>query len=589
VGLFFLLLFLISFCHFSPVVDDRAAWVIMPTASSVKSGVSLLRDLEVKVPTLPDPIKGETETAYSFRISAAMHLPRQGPPVNEYMSSSMRIQSDIYRAFHLIRLLDEDREIPSHLRLTEVLVNSSFANEVIKKPNDLLDVAISYLRRIHFVSFYAGRRYRDESHLLTMAPGILFRTKSYYPSNNDSTFSLAAILKEVTDSSASASASTSSEMDEDQQHSRNEERSEERANELAAAGENEPSSTTADISENNEEKKPVSPPSASSSSSTSTTTNRFKGASIHDRKLGPIIADLTQKLAIKKARLSDPTLAGTVDEEDAKQIQQIQDEAFFELVKEQSKPEPDDKCRCGYVYCNKLFKSLQFLIKHLKTKHVNEFGFDILLNIAEPFMRKRYEAEDITARPLPPVEVEGYNGNVELRSVKEIMEKYIKPILPPPPLLPVVPYPGVGMSGYGGPPPLPFGPPPTNYPYTNDNYSNSGGNGNRRFSHGGNYDNNNRGHNRNKRGRDYSEDFNSQSLAPALSIPSESDLSGTTISLKNDNSTKSSFRSSYPPAKGGLNPYLDVDAPKVNYCCFFELFKHVCYLFVVFVVCDDID
>jgi hypothetical protein len=563
-SLFFsFLLHFILFPHFFaifpfPFPVFRAAWVIMPTSSSAKSGVSLLRDLEVKVPTLPDPVKGETETAYSFRLSATVHLPRQGPPVNDYMSSSMRIQSDIYRAFHLIRLLDEDREIPLHLRLLEVLVNSSIANDVIKKPNDLLDLSIAYLRRVHFVSFYAGRRYRDESHLLTMAPGILFRTKAYYPTNNDSTFSLATILKEVSDPSSTVSGNEQEE--EQQQQQRNEEKSEERANEIAA-GENDLSSGAAETNEGNEEKKSISP--APSSSSSTAITNRFKGVSIHDRKIGPMIADLTQKLAIKKARLADPSLPGTIDEEDAKQIQEQQDSAFFELVKQQSKPEPDDKCRCGYEYCNKLFKSLQFLIKHLKTKHINEFGYEILLNIAEPFMRKRYEAEDITARPLPPVEVEGYNGQVDLRSVKEIMEKYMKPILPPPPM--PVPFPGVSMGGYGGPPPLPFGPPPTNYPY-NDNYNNGG---NRRWS-SGNYDNNNRGqyrnNNGNKRGRDYSEDFNSQSLAPVLSVPSESDLSGTTISLKNDIAVKSqSSRSSYPPAKG-LNPYLDVDAPKVRYC-----------------------
>ena len=35
------------------------------------------------------------------------------------------------------------------------------------------------------------------------------------------------------------------------------------------------------------------------------------------------------------------------------------------------------------------------------------FAADLLLQDAEPFMRARYEAEDIASRPLPPIEVSG--------------------------------------------------------------------------------------------------------------------------------------------------------------------------------------
>ena len=60
-------------------------------------------------------------------------------------------------------------------------------------------------------------------------------------------------------------------------------------------------------------------------------------------------------------------------------------------------------------------------------------------------MRKRFEAEDLSQRPLPPVEVEA-NGTIELRSVKEVRDKYLPP--PPPPLtLQALPY-------SSGPPPL---------------------------------------------------------------------------------------------------------------------------------------
>lgn len=108
-----------------------------------------------------------------------------------------------------------------------------------------------------------------------------------------------------------------------------------------------------------------------------------------------------------------------------------------------------EKCRCCYAYCNKLFKNADFIGKHLRAKHP-DFAADILVQDAEPFMRKRFEAEDMSARPLPPVEIESH-GRLELKSVKEILDKYTPP---PPPPLPLLPPPTAAItpkfSGGGG-------------------------------------------------------------------------------------------------------------------------------------------
>jgi len=42
-------------------------------------------------------------------------------------------------------------------------------------------VALAYLRRVHFVMFYGGRRYRDEAHLLALAPSTLHRARPCVP------------------------------------------------------------------------------------------------------------------------------------------------------------------------------------------------------------------------------------------------------------------------------------------------------------------------------------------------------------------------------------------------------------------------
>ena len=92
------------------------------------------------------------------------------------------------------------------------------------------------------------------------------------------------------------------------------------------------------------------------------------------------------------------------------------------LVLEKCVVEKEGKCRCCYPFCNKLFKGADFLRKHMQTKHAN-FGSAELAADAEPFMRRRFEAEELAARPLPPVEVET-RGHIELKSVREILEKH---------------------------------------------------------------------------------------------------------------------------------------------------------------------
>jgi hypothetical protein len=92
-------------------------------------------------------------------------------------------------------------------------------------------------------------------------------------------------------------------------------------------------------------------------------------------------------------------------------------------VQSNLKPEKDGKCRCCYVSCNKLFKGADFLGKHMRLKH-EDFAAQQLLQDAMPYMRRRYEAEPMGARPLPPVEVEAH-GRTELKSVKTILDKYM--------------------------------------------------------------------------------------------------------------------------------------------------------------------
>lgn len=115
----------------------------------------------------------------------------------------------------------------------------------------------------------------------------------------------------------------------------------------------------------------------------------------------------------------------------------------MECIENNSKKAKDDKVRCWFPYCNKLFKNSDFLKKHVTLKH-DFFASEVMLRNAEPYMRSRYEAEDIANRPLPPIEVE-VPGGLEKRSIRDILTKYAPPALMPPGPMLLPPAPSFGV------------------------------------------------------------------------------------------------------------------------------------------------
>ena len=71
---------------------------------------------------------------------------------------------------------------------------------------------------------------------------------------------------------------------------------------------------------------------------------------------------------------------------------------------------------------NLFYIYLDFLKKHIRTKHI-ELASDRLNSVSIPYMRKRYESEDILTRPLPMVPLELSDGGFETRSVRDILER----------------------------------------------------------------------------------------------------------------------------------------------------------------------
>lgn len=122
----------------------------------------------------------------------------------------------------------------------------------------------------------------------------------------------------------------------------------------------------------------------------------------------------------KRKSSNDPNLLADADEEDAKAIAKAQEKVLEQITVENCVIQSDGKARCGLTWCNKLFKGQDFLMKHIRNKHI-DLALVRLVRVSEQFMFTRFMAEDICKRPLGPIEVET-GGSLELKTVKEVYE-----------------------------------------------------------------------------------------------------------------------------------------------------------------------
>uniref|UniRef100_A0A7S3H9X4 C2H2-type domain-containing protein n=1 Tax=Spumella elongata TaxID=89044 RepID=A0A7S3H9X4_9STRA len=383
---------------------ERFAWVVMPTVESAKAALALLFDLRVNVYAPVDPDQREPVIALSFSVHARPHLPKQYFEKHEHCGHHLRVQADLGRALELASLLDELRDVPAELRLATILEESAVI-EALVKPTDKLDVTIAYLRRTHLVNYYGARKYRDESQLLQYAPSVLLREKEYVP--------LPEPVEGAMEEEAAVEETPAPSIGSKRKH-RDEEEGE------AEEGETEDFSADANAAPavvDGMEVEAVAP-----AAPAARPVKKFPQVATSNPRVEAILVELRALVAAKEQRAANPELPGTADEEDAKVLLVQQEKTFDRCVETKLSQEKEGKCRCCYVSCAKLFKGLDFLTKHMHLKH-EDFALDELLMDAEPFLRKRFEADPMNARPLPPVEVE-WNNRTDLRSVKDLLAKH---------------------------------------------------------------------------------------------------------------------------------------------------------------------
>lgn len=431
---------------------ERNAWIVVPNKTVAHDLMATLRQLRVAVPGPPDPITGDPTVATTFEMTANIHAPRHTQTVPECASHPLRIASDITRAMEVANQLDEDRGIPAGQKLSDLLNPESPENaplfSVIEKPADWLDIVLTYLRRVHYVMYYTGRKYRDEAQMLSFSPMPVRRAFPTAPTEVAPPVPTATSAlhgdsleaKEAEGGSKEASQSTG-----DSASSENVTDAGVVGGEVVVEAKQQEEDKE-DGEEEGEEKEEAPQPVGfmvsmmeGVNSQPEWKTNSFLYGM--DKRIDTMMHEMRTRSKNKD------TGKLTVDEEELKALQGEQEKILEVWEKELMKQEPEGKMRCAVEWCNKLFKGPDFLKKHLRTKHL-DMATGRLLRASEPFMRRRYEAEELLTRPLPLVPIEAPGGGVETRSVKEILERCNR--LPRPVPAPVGMGMGMGMPGMGG-------------------------------------------------------------------------------------------------------------------------------------------
>lgn len=141
---------------------------------NVSDALSQLKTSKVVVPGPPDAT-GEASVAFTFPLQASLHTPRAQPPLPVCMNFPKRIFYDTQRALLLVGLLDTERGVAPEHQLETLLKHPEILPLCIYN-SDILDITLAYLRRVHFTVYYAGKRFRDEGHMLHTLPTVLYRS-----------------------------------------------------------------------------------------------------------------------------------------------------------------------------------------------------------------------------------------------------------------------------------------------------------------------------------------------------------------------------------------------------------------------------
>lgn len=419
---------------------ERSGWLVLRNTKYVDEMLRLLKDLEIVVPGSVSPHTGEPAVdSYRFNITVNQHVTKSYKHNNSRGSSKIvpNINSDESAARRIAWYLDEERNIPNEYRLHSILsivdpiIDASTGLEYVFFTTDVLDIAVNYLKRVHLIAFYECKRFIDEAHLLSINSSIALRDVRYYGHTN-----VDKRIKKHVGVAASDCDTENSMLNSDVNNGTFENRLvpnfEQRRIKTIPYLDRRLEAMLFDLHNKGYNKmlrlKVLNATGGDASAEEETNNNASSSKDVGEGAQSVSTdADMTSSndnamsegTSAMPQTPSQDILKIPQDEQDALAIATAQEAALNAWSEELVVHEADGRARCGYAWCDKLFKAPEFVKKHLRSKH-SALSMDIAIECSKPFMWERYNRDSIYARPLPSVPVET-PYDVEYRTVKDIL------------------------------------------------------------------------------------------------------------------------------------------------------------------------
>lgn len=416
---------------------EKCAWLVFPTSADAQASLKVLRDMKFPVPSKIDKEKGEPTLLFHFSAAADMMQCNEVTTEKVHRGQdkshmSTRVKYDLHYATTVATILDSQQEVPEDSNLASILAESSVSDFLATGESvgtDQLDITIAYLRRVHFVCFYRGKRFTDEAEMLSRSPAVVTRGHAYEVDESGDE-AVKEDVEAMINGLPSPSANTPGEKegngnaDADGGYEGNDAEEDtavvaDDANEKEVAteeskgddeGEKEEDGDTdnrkrsfseVDAGDNDAKEGDATPSKKDTNNGVTalgyrkvhvpgSSLSKTVGYHLWDRK----VIDLIRSVNGENRRHLDKKER---DAKDGADVKRMQEETMTTLLEKRCKSEGDGKARCCFSACNKLFKGFDFLKKHMKSKH-ELFGIEELTDNAEDCMLKRYDAEDIRDR-----------------------------------------------------------------------------------------------------------------------------------------------------------------------------------------------
>lgn len=281
------------------------------------------------------PVKKSTVGVQRLRTTSSTTV------LTAALSSTTRCASDQVNALRLAQSLDRKRPIPTDCGI-DALLGKLFGEDPKDSVQDVLDVCIAYLRRVHLVSFYNGC---DQP-----AKAVADTLTGRHPSST--------IHLRLQDADATLKRAADDEVKDSKNGG-------EVVKDLLVLRLDDSISRAMEDCEKVDE---------------------LIAATAGDEQLLSVQLGLAPEVI-----------------QDAKEIQAAEDRVCNKWLHDHSLMDDDHRARCSFHFCHKLFKDTSFLHKHLLKKHVEYLSAE-QAKVHDEYMMKAWEAA--SDRPVPDVLVD---------------------------------------------------------------------------------------------------------------------------------------------------------------------------------------